>query len=1295
MTNQVRGYPRIVAKHKDTGEVLWEKDIKNTVSIKIKALAAGLYSYSGTPRLSEHRGPEYKVYVTPFKNSKIARFANIPEKAEEIVKIPYSDKQNMFTVGTLQYGERNPIRSVNDNTGIYAEYKGVFDAPEITREIGGIYLIHSKETSRGQHNTAVIAYTSLDEVFVQDASTVIEVYYKLVAEKNYSGKPARIDMATRETIGVSNSPPNPIDMLDSCTDSLFDILNGVASTSPLNKDVKDGKFNCLQVSYMNPVYEFARYNDFGQRVTLALNNREKCGSISRCAGIFFEMRPAYSKSGAWSIAATSNGGTNLSNQRIQIKNRDIVVYSKSSKNKGAHKPLVDTSNFATGTGAVSAIQKSFIDAFPQMYYIDITKTGNLGIAKAKIHKFPTLGYLGNNYSSPVHRIDHLSLVPTSKNEAIGRNFHTYIEKPLYNHKHSNEYVSAGMRHTMFDGHILISTRRGVLLSSAYIADYEIYDKESTPQLPVESISSIEWDNVAKEIFVGCWKTGLYKIKKSIHDSNPAQISKISGPDCVYAMTSNKAGKIAIVSNRGLEVSTDRGNTWEVTTRQQLNLPHIDADSKLTLINAIAFDFESPDNKAAFIYDNSVHKYTDNNVGCWYSKSGAPGVFGFSTICHSTSSGVRGVYAHGPVAVYAYSNIDDDSAYDILASINAAGKDVSVVHFFNMLPGNMVYAKNGKFCFSNFYNGCVIADFGSTSRGKAIAVEKVADGRKFTMPAYDVLEYGMYPAHFGHNTGPYSFLIGKELNPASCGTSHNKIASYCYSPGFYNADGSKSIKVFTEEYNTYNSSNNFVYASVFPDNRTMISVSTMRVSSNYSLNSDIDMQSVADKLRSTHDMFPASRFTYGETYIASIASEWGKRDTFISEANVKYIEVGGQEEFTIPASGKIEVDGIEIKFENGAGQESFREGEYYNFVSTDGFVHDNASTASIDFDFTYYPVSRNTVSISGAISNSDNAGVKKLYATQSYGMAEETTAGVYRNTGTTHMARTNSVNYAVFGDFKFSIDMSKVDGIARYVLYKTSHGPTYSIYAGKANGKYFVYVSSAQNIDSDNLSLNRATIDQYSCLPSDQITVEWSGKTGEYNLKKNGASVWKSAYAVASGIPMHTIYTTVLGMYIHETTGSIATSTNFEITKDGRKRYDGVSCAPFPQFIYANKNYPVVSIGNEREKTGIYDPLFMNIFSVGGTDKLTIEIDGAPATIIDARVYEFTSGNAKAVGKFLKAHEAGGSGIYPTTLSSGEVLIVRDAGLVFFSEQDIGKQFTIKAKYAIDNGTIGLDEFAEV
>ena len=202
---EIKGYPTLIGKDATTGEIKWEKTLKNTLTMHERmwrayassinaTIPAGDITYIKTDSGSSFEGDTMSIIMTlPYRISDIHRFSgtmyNISGSNRGLTdsSFSYSDIDKIYSSGYSNSGEGFLTSSSFTKDGVYMEYKSVFGRPDVSRTIGTVLL--SKDENAGSSiyfNRSINAFAVLDEEIIQDSNTVIEVYYKFIIPMNSS-----------------------------------------------------------------------------------------------------------------------------------------------------------------------------------------------------------------------------------------------------------------------------------------------------------------------------------------------------------------------------------------------------------------------------------------------------------------------------------------------------------------------------------------------------------------------------------------------------------------------------------------------------------------------------------------------------------------------------------------------------------------------------------------------------------------------------------------------------------------------------------------------------------------------------------------------------------------------------------------------------------------------------------------------------------------------------------------------------------------------------------------------------
>ena len=1377
---EIKGYPTLIGKDATTGEIKWEKTLKNTLTMHERMWRAYASSINATipngdiTRIetdsdSSFEGDSMSIIMTlPYRISDIHRFSSTMYDINESnggltdSSFSYSGIDKIYSSGYSNSGEGFLTSSSFTKDGVYMEYKSVFGRPDVSRTIGTV-LLSKREYAVNSFvfNRSINAFAVLDEEIIQDSNTVIEVYYKFIIPMNSSVIPNYIHdlykfvyrWGTPDVRTIIPDIPSGIHK-DTPYSSIFSAyyahLYKLIDYSKLSdkynyiNKTNDGFFNDIHSTSLNIAYSRRMY---GQIIDVSVNSNNQYGSL-----ISSFVPP---------IARVINSGSDYSNSycdyatehipasKINVGvDRYLTVFKRFISARYQERPYVDTSTFASSKADISVKIKEKQDIYPEMYNIKILNTGTSGTTKARMYKYPFLGSENNTLIQRVIPLDHINESTLSTYaHSLTIDLYNKNRGQILNHKHGLEYTASGDRFALFDGHILISTRHGVMLTHMTDIDYEIYDKDSYPQLPVSMVSSITHNMDTKEVFIGCANTGLWKLKKNLRSSDLAVITKVSGPDKIYTMFSDKHGNIAVISNRGLEYSTSNGEVWTTISIEDLGLTSIKSEDDLKNINAIAVDFESENLDTVMIYS-----YRSSYYGAMYSKVVAKeivfGDFNFSTLTGINNrasdfniylKSIPGLF-NAAWSSYTWAQIDPVCSIRGLSSVldtntismallgavddpnfvkstrTRSGIAMSMMKFGNILPCSFITCKHGKFMI-NYHESWVFFDFNDTKNAEyggnlsasgsnngittinKSTIIKRADGRVapldlrtyiFSPSTYSVsYASGSYPTYRDVSIGEI-----KNCNATALARTVIPVVSRNTEPSYM----TMSCQIFEDSGIVLGTR----FINPYMNVKNGFTSNTYSVIDYISNTNWINADSVDDYLPGD-DVLNSAQYMRLKSYIFNPFNGWNTSTGPLSNLTIKPVLVDGKEEFTI-SDKTINVDGLEITFDSKGAEQAYIEGDVYNFIKFDGLVNDNVTNAKITYEFCQSDLS-SPMTQTGIISATDGAYARDTTYVNFDGNAYVTKDGIIKSAGSVVYPRVNFYypSNFLFGDFKFSIDHNKIEGAARYQLYWQSTASTTSYYSVSVNiiksGDTKAFFCTTSNSTAD-ITLTKSQQESYKILDSDNITVEFNSITRIILVKKNGIQVYSSGSLDANTIPETRIKILGYNTYRQISNNSVTnTLSAYQNSNTYKTESNGVSI-PLPKFEYSNRGYPIAELGNSRDKSGVYDPRFVAMPCVLKDDLLEITIDGKPVRNI-IRISGYISdswvGSSGAfnntIKNYFKSASLATGNILPTDIPQGQVVIVRELGLMIFSEKDIGKTYTVKSRWYRDN-YIGIGEFED-
>lgn len=1419
MSDTIRGYPTITARDVKTGKIVWEKTYQNTASVNTKIVASHANPYPISDTIYtlifgrdavQNKDTYNTIYVSPFKVPKISRFASFGTNYRISASSNYSpvldSGQTVLEKTTVETGTPRLKNVVINENDIYAEFYGQLKPMSNSdRIISTIYLIYADTEydsvyyAYGGNTNSILAFLSLDEPIIQTPDIVVDITYKFIAPNKYGKYKENYSNRIRASSGWTSG----FNKLEYKTSK---VLRAGAFTNCSYSHFIDysklpNKYHGLP--YIKHEFNHSLYDDINlYRVVYNNNDHDDTNNgylfnskinynSSSFGGMYGSIKKIYSPTPCAKLHHIGydysdtvfyadpryNETENISSLSRTLPAK-LNVYSHKHRQDKLDRPFIDTQFYRDGYGSINVSMTENYRNYPEMYFIDVTEGGASGTAKAKITKRPYLGSVNNKFYSSSAILNHIS------GEIAAMGLHDSVDvdifptQSIFDHDYGYEYQNAADRYALSDGHILLVTRKGVLLTHISVLDYEIYDKNSDPQLPVSMISSIVHNYNTGETFIGCADTGLYKLKRNLHNkSEKAVITKISGINNVYAMYTDKRGKFALATDNGLQFSTDNCDSFTTISPSNIGLDIIASKQDMKKINSIATDFDSSDFKSMIFFSKEI-----SVVAAFFSKdSGSTKIDDFSggnnNLYADNISGMSNWYNFLTRKIYTgqedrYKIKDNASATkicsvrfldniadvnfiktnlhkDILSDPDYKNKQVvafSMLIAINQLPGKLIKCKNGKFyvgisgltfefefgnssytkvnknqakdsIYSGVYSGSNTyypESNGFTYSGNNIihtpiildsGIFRITSSADFPYETYNTTRDESFPIR-----GKYYDMTGRNYGIGTHNSyagdavrDYDRLISFNQSvihTAPEDVSISKEMALFKElvEWRV----GGFTYIDVFEDSGLALITCTLNspiqkqinhLSNDY-LKGIPNYDDFFNELMPNDECMNSGRFQTCRTFIWNMFQPINKRYGSYAKYIDKIVQVNGQDEFIL-TDGKINVDGLELEINsNGSGANAFVKGDYYSFVKYDGILHDDSTSFSIQNERTLAEKS-DRLNQSGRIELSQNSFTPRKAFRPIKGFYAELKDGTSFTCGPSHQAYTVNAEEVSLGDFKYSIDISKIKGVGHYwheVLNNSRSSVGYFLlWVGEAYGKKFFFPT----VSTNNISMDAATLLRNQLTDSDTLTVEFNGTTREFIVRKNGSQVYNSGAYTAKSIPLVRVFKSLLGL-ITDGKNIIVTEKLNDKSTTGYNPWLGPSVMPGMKFEYKNKGYYALSLGNELEKTGVYDPKFVALSAINTPKNTTVKIDGKEATkqipISYITTRTMTNTHAEPLTPILETFQKVGEN-YPTGLKSGEVMIFQELGLLVFSEEDVGKKFSIDYSWYKDV-FVGVDEFAE-
>lgn len=1399
----IQGFPTIIIRDKNTGNIISEKTLKNSASVIVKSFFSDLISktpvYTGLPFFGKLAGFDQDRFVIGtcrYKIPKISRFFSLyldsyrdifGRYSNDIRTYKDSSGEDVISGTTVDNGV-NRLKSVNysDDGTIYIEYYGQLKAPESgTRTISSIFLGYSQRRNNDEYisgNASIIALVPLDEEIVQDDTMIIDITYKVILPKDVVGVSKYVYNYSKNELLRHTSGKSIINdrvLLYNDNSSRF------ISASILDYDYIPEKYNYIQkyyslgditnINYNSDIEERLHYNYSKSGISVNMSyklafDKSKYGKLIKyiysknangASVNYFDSRGMdnYQINSLKPLIVNSNPENRVSEKIDMPFPISANVYSHHKKDDGTNRPFTDIQNYRKGLADVSVSIDSYNSDFPEMYFLDIVRGGEQGVARGKITKRPFFGTLNYKFHSGSYNLGHISSDKTRVKVISNNNINARINSTdsIFKHKYGYEYQNSGDRHPLSDGHILVVTRKGVLLTHIKIVDYEIYDKDSTPQLPVKMITSIAHNYNTGDTFIGCAETGLYKLNKSLRNPNAATIEKIQGIEKVYTMNTDGYGNISIITNQGLKITKNNCQSFETFDHTRMNSSEITSNEDFIKINTLATDFESENLNTMMVYSRKV----ENNLFLYFSKDGSGSEISEipkKSEYRNTINDISWIKSFNPEdSIYVRSreffiksksvflrtprNIDSvlDIQY-IIEKSKITGHEgyyaLKMLENGNFIPSRLISFNNDKF----YLNICGVFygfDFNSDSfsiisrkqinrydnRGSFSSITSLSTPDLYFSPKdFPVLSSSIMLndniSNINHITherlssvstddllgilNPDNIFLGPVIKGYYASTSGYLYSTPSYErTGYYSFLGFALSNIRSEsDFSIFDSNiENSTFGSIILDEFKDSGLILVTVSEgNIFSNSPLVKESMADEdfnsIFNNPECINSGLFTSKDTYLWNGNQPIGRRFGMTTDKIDKIVKVNGQDDFLIP-EGKLNVGNITINFDSkSGGNKSYVEGDYYSFVNFDGIVHDDQTSFNIEFEEVLGELSKERVNQSGVIAKSENTYSKIFSPRVVQGFAAELEDHTWFNTSESSSSELSSNQVVNLGDFKARIDVSKAKGIGFYQfklarINNTSYS-TFTLWIGNYKGKTFVFPTtstSAASVSESNINKNLIT-------SSDILTVEFNAINRSFIVRKNGDQIYSSGSMDLESIPLVTVSYKTREMLIG--LNGCKFSNSFINTSDSNfTHWSGPSVIPPLEFEYSNRGYPLTALGDQNGNTGIHDPKFIGISCIENSNNLSITIDKKPASIIyksynvSALNPEISEVNLEKISRVFEMTED----VYPTTLKSGEVLVFHDTGIVMFSQEDIGKKYSIDYRWYRDQ-IFGVDEFAE-
>lgn len=1177
------GYPTIVLKDKETGRVKREISCKNIQTIPARMMLSnvGYFEYAdynerrfGIGTRSGSNDNSSDIYTLPFRMPKTPFYYQNKTPVSPSYNFKFSDGQEYSSSATSNGVERVSLMKDSEGRTIFV-FSGILNAPDSEiRKIGTICL--------SPRTTGPMFYTPLDDIIDQDATTVIDITYKVIiagrTDKEYAQNFAA-------AYGFNDRDYSPVGQwsfmgnsrggfrIPFSSESEHSGGGSRQSSSALFTGMTDEKYNSVRPMSLD-IFQLGFFNDyiFSSPLASSRNGYISRNDISTCGSFY------------GSLSYTRESSANPKDF-CEITNEKGVTstFSKRRENiNSAIKPFFEPTSVKKGTGVIKAVSATRKVGLPERWEIDVIKGGTLAEAEFRIRKIPVGNYVANSNIQALTPIDHLSY--------YGALVNLFYDK--YNHPDGKWYEHSEAVWPLYGQNIAIVIRKGVLLTSIGNANYIILDETN---LPHENrgiqITGIAWDDRKKGLLIGCGESGLYKVEYDNDTDTEPNVKRISniGVEHVYAINGNGLGSVAMVTDAGIMYSNNLGETWSTKTFETV---------KTQMANASGFNSST---NWEPILKNQI-------VGFILSRDGL-----------SVGICTPGIYYGSEIP---FIKLSDSSPS------------------FRLSTSSNLYSNNSRFLGENAPNGRY--RYNPICIPKSIAEQKRKSLKDLISSDGFIMQPGSY------------FGISVKYGEAS------SIRAY----GFAFANCTLNDKTrYNVRAETKNSSPDQFWTFVSP-NTSVIAVTrdnyadgdhTIIHNGRWGLALVVDSSGrvraeiIGPEIGTSKDV-PANYYYYDSA-----------TSSFVFNQPSKVVKLSGQE---------TTIDGVKLSITDGR----FEKGDCFIFHRTMSYLDDNVSTMNAYIERSILDKS-DWLEQSGTISEEMP---KPLYrnplsiCTNMYRTQDNRLKTKDRTATFPEDLKRQPHQFKVQGSSKMKIDASRLKGTflieatidtwqsslsASIVISKTDSGVSY--YCEAYNLRAGLILSDTQVLKSPSELSIVIDSDKRGITVNDGARVIWT--SGSFH----------SSYAQDYYISVVPLSTRKSGKYIQPyLVESTERGNDLSSMNDEAELF-------IPTFEYAYKGVLCTRLGNEGLASGSYDPLFFGLPSVASLDAFIVEIDGKRAEVVPS-VHTTDAGKYARWYKFKPERPARGG--VSAKANAGQVLIDTYTGMVYFSDEDIGKPYKIKYKY---------------
>nr|DAJ25831.1 MAG TPA: hypothetical protein [Caudoviricetes sp.] len=1177
------GYPTIILKDKETGRAKREISCKNIQTIPARMMLSnvGYFEHAGKDKRqfgigtrSGSNDNSSDIYTLPFRMPKTPFYYQNKYPVSPSYSFKFSDGQEYSSSATSGGVERVSLEKDSEGRSIIV-FRGILNAPDSgIRKIGTICL--------SPRTTGPMFYTPLDDIIDQDATTVVDITYKVIVagstDKEYAQNFSSVygfNDRDYSPVGRWSFMGNSMDgfRIPFSEDLAYSGGGSRQSSSALFTGMTDEKYNSVRPMSLD-IFQLDFFNDyiFSSPLASSLNGYISRNNISTCGSFY------------GSLSYTRESSANPKDF-CEITNEKGVTstFSKRRENiNSAIKPFFETTSVKKGTGAIKAISATRKVGLPERWEIDVIKGGALAEAEFRIRKIPVGNYVSNSNIQALTPIDHLSYYGGLVNLSYDK----------YNHPDGKWYEHSEAVWPLYGQNVAIVIRKGVLLTSIGNANYIILDETN---LPHENrgiqITGIAWDDRKKGLLIGCGESGLYRVEYDNDTDTEPNVKRISniGVEHVYAINGNGLGSVAMVTDAGIMYSNNLGETWSTKTFETV---------KTQMANATGFNSST---NWEPILKNQI-------VGFILSRDGL-----------SVGICTPGIYYGSEIPFIKLS--DSSPSFRLSTSSNLYSNDS------RFLGEN---APNGRYR----YNPICIPKSIAEQKRKSLKDLISSDGFIMQPGSYFGISVKWGEASSSRN---YGFAI------ANC-TLNDRTR--------YNVREETKNSLLGELW-TFVSPNSSVVA-VTRDNyasgdHTIIHNGRWGLALVVGSSGRVRTEIVGPEIGTSKDV-PANYYYYDST-----------TSSFVFNQPSKVVKLSGQE---------MIIDGVKLSITDGR----FEKGDCFIFHRTTSYLDDNVSTMNAYIERSILDKS-NWLEQSGTISEEMPKPLYRnplsictnMYRTQDNRLkTKDRTATFYND------IEKQPHQFKVQGSSKMKIDASRLKGtfLIDVILNPGQRGSGATIIISKTDA------GVSYHCMNDYLRKEMVLSDtQVLKSPSELSIVIDSDKRG-ITVNDGARVIWtsgsfSSSYAQDYYISIVPLSTRKSGKYIQPyLVESTERGDDLSSMNDEAELF-------IPTFEYAYKGVLCTRLGNEGLASGSYDPLFFGLPSVASLDAFIVEIDGKRAEVVPS-VHTTDAGKYARWYKFKPERPARGG--VSAKANAGQVLIDTYTGMVYFSDEDIGKPYKIKYKY---------------